>query len=96
MVFYVYVEKGVIMSAKLTIEQFIERSNKIHNNFYDYSKVDYKKIKTPVTITCPVHGDFDQTPDSHLRHGCAKCAGKLKKTNIINGTVEFMELILLK
>ena len=30
------------MSKKLTTEQFIERSNKIHGYKYDYSLVEYK------------------------------------------------------
>ena len=43
---------------KRSNEEFIELSNKVHNNFYDYSKTDYKNNRTPVTIICPEHGDF--------------------------------------
>lgn len=28
-------------SRRVTFEDFVERSNKIHNNKYDYSKVDW-------------------------------------------------------
>lgn len=55
-------------------KQFIEEANTVHNNFYNYSKVNYINSKTLVTITCPVHGDFEQTPNDHLQnHGCPKC-----------------------
>lgn len=60
---------------------FIENAKKIHGSKYDYSKVIYENRKTRVTISCPEHGDFEQTPDSHLRgSGCPKCAAaKIKE-----------------
>ena len=45
---------------RMTFEEFIEKANEIHNNKYDYSKVDYKGMNTNVTIICPIHGDFPQ------------------------------------
>lgn len=61
-------------------EQFTKKSNKIHNNKYDYSKVKYKNSKTKVTIVCPKHGEFEQLPSSHMRgYGCPKCTRSNKK-----------------
>ena len=61
--------------AKVGIDEFIERSNKIHNNKYAYSKAIYNSTKTPLIITCPIHGDFEQSPNVHLQgHGCPGCA----------------------
>lgn len=60
---------------RLTLEEFIERSRKIHGNKYDYSKVNYINNSTDVIITCPIHGDFPQTPSNHLSgKGCLDCA----------------------
>ena len=54
--------------------EFIEKSNKIHNNLYKYDKVNYINCKTEVDIECSNHGIFRQTPNSHLRgRGCQKC-----------------------
>lgn len=63
------------MTKKKTKEQFIKEARAVHGDFYDYSKVDYVDSYTNVTITCPIHGDFPQTPKSHL-HGsrCPDCA----------------------
>lgn len=59
---------------KLNKEIFIERSNKIHNNKFDYSLVEYKNTRTPVKIICPKCGIFEQVPHSHIKGiGCAKC-----------------------
>lgn len=51
-----------------------------HNNFYDYSLVEYKNQKTKVKIICPIHGIFKQTPDSHKKNGCPEC-GKINSHN---------------
>lgn len=55
-------------------ETFINNAIKIHGDKYDYSKVIYKNNYTKVIITCPIHGDFEQVPHSHLRGGgCPFC-----------------------
>jgi hypothetical protein len=60
---------------------FIEKANKIHNNFYDYSLVEYKDSTTKIKIICPIHGIFEQTPNAHLSNkNCYKCTGTPKKT----------------
>ena len=61
-------------------ESFKTEAVKKHGNKYDYSKVDYKSATQQVTITCPIHGDFNQTPNAHLMgHGCPHCAAKKAK-----------------
>jgi protein-arginine kinase activator protein McsA len=63
---------------------FIKKSSIIHNNKYDYSQVNYKNAHTKVIIICPIHGNFEQTPDSHVRnHGCPSCNGGIKQSNEI-------------
>lgn len=66
-------------------KEFIERAKKIHGNKYDYSKVEYKNINTKVKIICPIHGEFEQLPKSHLDgHGCRLCSnGTLSKEQFI-------------
>ena len=55
-------------------EKFIEKSKTVHNNYYDYSKVNYVNSQIKVCIICPVHGEFWQTPNDHMYgHGCLKC-----------------------
>jgi hypothetical protein len=64
------------MPAKLTQEQFIDRANNKHNNYYDYSLVNYVKAQTKVKIICPKHGEFEQQPNNHLfGQGCIWCMG---------------------
>lgn len=61
-------------SLKLSTEKFIERAKKVHNNLYDYSKVEYKNSKTSVEIFCKIHGYFSQAPGNHLQgQGCPTC-----------------------
>ena len=71
---------GISMSA----EDFIERAKKIHNNRYDYSKVNYKNANTPVEIVCPRHGSFLQTPYQHtIGRGCLKCKSSKLESMLI-------------
>lgn len=66
---------------------FIKKSKCVHGEIYDYSKVKYEKHRSVVTIICPTHGDFLQTPDSHLQgSGCIYCFKNMKTTikNFIN------------
>ena len=66
---------------KKTLQDFLIKSCLVHGNKYDYSKSIYKKVKIKVTIICPVHGEFKQTPDCHSRGaGCPLCYGNVKKT----------------
>lgn len=56
-------------------QTFLIVAKQVHGDLYDYSKTEYKVSAKPVTITCKEHGDFQQTPSSHLSGaGCNKCA----------------------
>ena len=67
----------------LTLEQFIERSNKVHNNKYQYVKSIYTVMDKKIIITCPIHGDFEQTPHNHLnKNGCKVCWQESKRSKL--------------
>ena len=65
-----------------TREWFIDKANIKHHHKYDYSLVEYINSQTKVKIICPEHGEFLQTPNSHINHksGCPSCGGVKKKT----------------
>ena len=65
-----------------TNQEFVMQANAIHNNKYDYSRVNYINTHTKVEIICPQHGSFWQTPSAHLgqKHGCPICAGRFQYT----------------
>lgn len=60
--------------SKMTTISFIEKSQKIHNYKYDYSKTLYIGNMRKVDITCIKHGIFSQRAGSHLYgNGCPTC-----------------------
>jgi len=66
--------------GKNTKDNFIKKSNIIHKIFYNYDKTIYVDAFTKVIITCPIHGDFEQIPNSHLSgYGCIKCSDRYNK-----------------
>lgn len=65
-----------------TTEKIIDRIKAIYGETYDYSYVNYKTMKTPVTLYCKCldkrgieHGLFQMRPDNifSLGQGCPKC-----------------------
>ena len=79
------------MSKKLSLEEFIEKAKEIHGDKYDYSKVEYINTKTKVCIICPEHGEFWQTPGSHLNgSGCPECGNNNNKLKQTYTTEEFI------
>ena len=68
-------------TPKKTTEEFIHDSRAVHGSRYDYSKSVYTTALTKLIIICPIHGEFKQTPNSHLKGcGCIDCEKKRKKT----------------
>jgi len=66
--------KCKVYEQRSSTEEFIQKAILIHGDRYDYSLVDYKNNKTKVIIICPVHGEFLQIPNNHLKgYGCQKC-----------------------
>jgi ssDNA-binding Zn-finger/Zn-ribbon topoisomerase 1 len=62
-------------SQRLTLSKFRERASRVHNGRYAYPDQQYKDMHTKIVITCNEHGEFLQTPESHLSgRGCPKCA----------------------
>ena len=75
-------------SLELRKNNFIQLSKEIHENKYDYSKVIYVKNINKVIIICPIHGEFEQTPNNHTsaKTGCPSCSKNNKRT-----TKEFID-----
>lgn len=73
----------------MNIKEFIARGNIIHNDKYDYSKVNFENNKDKICIICPEHGEFYQSVDKHIyrKQGCPKCA----HPNANMTTEEFIE-----
>lgn len=65
---------GNLKTRLSNTKDFIIKANIVHHNFYKYNKVNYTGAKKFITITCPIHGDFEQRPNYHLSgNGCTKC-----------------------
>ena len=80
------------MSQVLNNSQFIEKARKAHGDKYDYSKVNYVNARTKVCIICPIHGEFWQTPNVHIRTcGCTECGKIIKQKRLTLTNQQFIE-----
>lgn len=56
-------------------EQFLDKARTLHGDRYDYSLSQYKRNNANITIGCPEHGYFQQTPANHLiGRACPSCS----------------------
>lgn len=60
--------------------EVLKRMKETHGQ-YEYNMDTYVDMKTKMLMMCPVHGEFWQTPQSHINgHGCPKCqSSKMEK-----------------
>jgi len=78
--------------TRYTINDFIRKASFIHDEFYNYDKVQFINTTTKVTITCPIHGDFEQTPKNHYNgQGCPSCANLCRLSKNTSNTKEFIK-----
>lgn len=68
---------GTIKSTEVRTtsrDEIIRTFKDKHGNYYDYSKVNYINSEVKVIISCPKHGEFEQSPVNHARGaGCMQC-----------------------
>ena len=70
---------------KWTQDEIIEAFKYKFGDQYDYSKVIYNGVDTPVLIGCKNHGYFPQTPHHHLQgNGCPTCRESHAEREIAN------------
>ena len=66
------------VTNSMTQEEFIKKSQKIHNYKYDYTLTKFKNLRTFITYICPDHGIINQSSRYHLAgFGCNRCTGSL-------------------
>ena len=80
-----------------TNEEYIEEVNRVHKNKYDYSKTKLGLTRNKITIICPLHGEFQQTANSHLNGcGCPSCIFESKGEKTIREFLDMNDIKYLK
>lgn len=74
-------------------EKFIQKAIQKFGNKFDYSKVNYVRNDVPITIVCPIHGEFQKKPTQFLvsKHGCTKCANEASAKDRKKTTEQFIK-----
>lgn len=87
-------------SRTFTLKDFIEKSNIVHDNKYDYSNSVYSGSLNKISIKCPHHGEFEQLAIDHMTngHGCRKCGfiSTAKKSYLTTLNTDFTTLYYIK
>lgn len=82
-----------INRKRLTLEEFIERGSKCHNNKYNYSKATLVDTRSTVIVICSEHGEFEVNAKRHYSEssGCPSCTNYIK--NDLNKFIERSRLV---
>jgi very-short-patch-repair endonuclease len=63
-----------LRAPRKTTKEFIREARGVHGDLYDYCESKYKGSTRKITIICPRHGRFRQTPHMHIQgQGCPRC-----------------------
>lgn len=82
------------MNPTKTLDTFIAQCILVHGTKYDYSLItSYVNNRTKVSIICPIHGIFYQTPSKHLcqRTECPPCRNIAGGIGRRSNTAQFIE-----
>lgn len=75
---------------RMTQDRFLARAAQVHGTKYVYSGTHVAHGSAPVSIECPEHGVFAQTPVKHLSgHGCPQCAIDARTVKITKTRAQF-------
>ena len=76
-------------NSAFTTEECIEKARLVHGDKWIYDETVYNGYDVKCTIICPKHGEFWQTPDSHLQgSGCPSCSHR--KSDAENEITSFL------
>ena len=68
------------LQRRSNTEKFISSFKELYGNKLDLSKFVYTKSNIKSTVICPIHGEFEATPNNLLRgRGCPTCGNINKK-----------------
>jgi hypothetical protein len=78
---------------KLTVDKVLENFKFIHGLKYNYNKVFWVDRYTPITISCPEHGDFSMLYGTHYSgSGCRKCGNSARSfVSYSNEEVQYLK-----
>ncbi|MDR2020905.1 MAG: DUF723 domain-containing protein [Treponema sp.] len=78
---------------RISFAEFVKRARKVHGKKYRYIESSYTNLSSPVTIVCPVHGEFSQNAEKHVMngHGCHKCGLESRKEKRRLSFAEFVK-----
>jgi hypothetical protein len=67
-------ENSKARKLRMTTADFVSKALRVHQGIYSYENTVYATTHEKLTITCSVHGDFEQTASDHLSgKGCRFC-----------------------
>lgn len=68
---------------------YIKMVDEIHGGLFDYSKTEFTKMGSVITVICHKHGEFYPQADNHKKTGCPKCYDERRGDTLRMSAEEF-------
>jgi len=74
-----------IISLRTPAQAYFTKVAELYGGKYDYSNSVFVQMNAPLTVRCPVHGDFTLSANHHFyrKQGCGACELEAKRTRIL-------------
>jgi Zn finger protein HypA/HybF involved in hydrogenase expression len=80
------------IGKRITFDDFLIRAKDKHGNKFSYNKESYVDIEKAFVIVCPNHGEFTQSPKTHIKsHGCPRCGNNSASHKLSLTRQEFVD-----
>lgn len=70
---------------RTSVDDYVAKVSELHGGQYTYDRIGFRTMNGQITVTCPVHGDFEMCANHHYyrRQGCGRCEEEAKKSRIL-------------
>lgn len=85
--------QGKIPTIKTAVDKsaiYKYKANIVHCNKYNYDNTYYKNSRSKISISCPIHGEFIQNANSHLKGSeCPLCSRNKTNKSLSNRPMDW-------
>ena len=86
-----------IEASQYSPDEFLAMAKEVHGDRYDYDRLEYTGMRSPIIVHCTDHGYISMMASNHLRTaGCPECGRKEAWLKVAKGKLATLYVVKLK